>query len=362
MPFERHPLPLRADPALAGAPPGPVRLRERIYAPLKILAVVQVLAEHGISGEAILEGTGLTVEQIHDADVRTSLQQLLTVGCNAVRLSNIPQVGLLAGLRMHVTSYGLFGYALLSAGTMRQGLEMAMRYHPLATPVMRVTLSEDGGTAIWHLPTHADLGGLGLSPEQYGFFLDMQFAIHVTLTKDGMGPWCVPTRALYSQPRPGHAAHIEQVLECPVAFDRPSNELHYPREWLERTPQMANPITAAQMSETCERLLANIGWRAGLTRRVYDEITRTPGRFPSAASVASALCMTSRTLSRKLGAEGTSYTELVASVRHALALDYLRSTALTIEDIAAALGFSDVNGFRHAFKRWSGKTPSEYRA
>lgn len=361
MPFERHPLPLRADTALAGAPPGPLRLRERIYAPLKILAIVGVLAEHGIPGEKALEGTGLTVGQIHDPDVRTSVQQLLTVGCNAVRLGRRPELGLLAGLRMHVTSYGLFGYALLSAGTMRQGLEMAMRYHPLATPVMQVTLSEDGGTAIWHLPTHADLASLGLDAEQYAFFLDMQFAIHVTLTKDGMGPWCVPTRAFHSQPRPGHAAQVERVLECPVTFGHPRNELHYPREWLDRTPHMANPITAAQMSQTCERLLANIGWRAGLTRRVYDEITRTPGRFPSAESVASALCMTSRTLSRKLGAEGTSYTELLASVRHALALDYLRTTALTLDDIAAALGFSDANSFRHAFKRWSGRTPSEIR-
>jgi len=142
-----------------------------------------------------------------------------------------------------------------------------------------------------------------------------------------------------------------------VRFGEGVNQLHYPREWLDRSPHMANPITAAQMSQTCERLLEQIGWQTGLTRRVYEELTRTPGRHPSIESVASSLCMTSRTLRRRLGAEGTAFSELLARVRHALALDYLRATNLSVEDIADALGFSDASSFRHAFKRWSGESP-----
>ena len=71
--------------------------------------------------------------------------------------------------------------------------------------------------------------------------------------------------------------------------------------------------------------------------------------------------ITSRTLRRKLEAEGTSYSELLASVRKALAIDYLSTTTLSTEDIASTLGFSDAVGFRHAFKRWTGMTPSDVR-
>ncbi|EPZ84742.1 DNA-binding helix-turn-helix protein [Burkholderia cenocepacia K56-2Valvano] len=71
--------------------------------------------------------------------------------------------------------------------------------------------------------------------------------------------------------------------------------------------------------------------------------------------------MTSRTLRRKLEAEGTSYSELLTSVRKALAIDYLSTTTLSTEDIALTLGFSDAVGFRHAFKRWTGTTPSDVR-
>ena len=72
--------------------------------------------------------------------------------------------------------------------------------------------------------------------------------------------------------------------------------------------------------------------------------------------------MTSRTLRRKLEAEGTSYSELLDGVRHALALDYLSTSTLSAADIASALGFSEVASFRRAFKRWTGSTPADLRS
>ena len=103
-------------------------------------------------------------------------------------------------------------------------------------------------------------------------------------------------------------------------------------------------------------------WEAGITRRVYQELTRTPGRFPEIDAIAESLCMTSRTLRRKLEAEGTSYSDLLTSVRKALAIDYLTTTLLSTEDVALTLGFSDAVSFRHAFMRWTGLTPNEYRS
>jgi AraC-like DNA-binding protein len=90
-------------------------------------------------------------------------------------------------------------------------------------------------------------------------------------------------------------------------------------------------------------------------------MTRTPGRFPDMEAVANTLCTTSRNLRRKLDAEGTSYQALLDGVRQSLARDYLNDPFLGVIDIAAALGFSDVPAFRHAFKRWTGITPAEFR-
>jgi AraC-like DNA-binding protein len=361
MSIESRSIPSRLNPMNGSTHLTALQLREKIYAPLKILTIVQALSECGVPAAAALAGTGLSIDEVRDPVARTSVQQLLAVGRNAVRLSPVPHLGLIVGQRLHVTSYGLYGYALLCAETMRRGFDLSIKYQELAAPVMAVSLSETAGAAVVHLPTHRDVELLGLAPQEYGFFLDMQFALHGTLARDVMGPWCVPAQVCYAMPTPAHAGQIERVLECPVVFGQARNEIHYPGEWLDRAPHMANPITAAQMSESCERLVREIAWQAGLTRRVYEEITKTPGRFPGIEHVASALCMTSRTLSRKLAREGVTFSDLLARVRHALALDYLRTTRLSIEEIADALGFSDANSFRQAFRRWTGKSPTEFR-
>lgn len=60
-------------------------------------------------------------------------------------------------------------------------------------------------------------------------------------------------------------------------------------------------------------------------------------------------------------AESTSYRQLLDGVRHRLATDYLSTTRLNTEDVAASLGFSDAANFRQAFKRWTGRRLSDFR-
>ena len=78
--------------------------------------------------------------------------------------------------------------------------------------------------------------------------------------------------------------------------------------------------------------------------------------------VAARLAMSPSTLRRRLTEEGTSYSHLLDQVRNDLARQYLDASTFTVDDIAELLGFTDTANFRSSFKRWNGKTPSEYRA
>ena len=71
--------------------------------------------------------------------------------------------------------------------------------------------------------------------------------------------------------------------------------------------------------------------------------------------------MEPRTLRRRLEAQGTSYRLILAEVRRRLAIEYLRKTRMTTEEIASRLGYSEAANFRHAFARWTGKSPHDYR-
>lgn len=334
---------------------------EKRFAPSKLSVLIEVAQELGWPAEAVLAGTGLDAAAIRDPFTLTSPSQFLHAARNAVRLPRGYEAGVRVGARLHASCYGMYGYALLCSESMRQMFDTGVRFHQLANGMLQIKWVEQQGLATWLLPSHDTLLVRDVDPALYRLLIDLQFAVHVTLFKDTMGPWCVPQGASFTCEAPPHAALLAQLLACPLAFGQAQNTLSYPAAWLDRAPQLANPITAAHVSSQCMRLLEEFRWHAGITRRVYQELTRTPGQFPDIEVVAEALSMTSRTLRRRLEAEGTSFSDLLASVRKALAIDYLSTTRLGADDIAAAIGFSDAVSFRHAFKRWTGKSPSEYR-
>jgi AraC-like DNA-binding protein len=71
--------------------------------------------------------------------------------------------------------------------------------------------------------------------------------------------------------------------------------------------------------------------------------------------------MSKRTLVRKLSDEVFDFTEVLQQLRRDLAVRYLDDPKLHVSKIAWLLGFSEVSSFTHAFKRWTGKTPSQMR-
>lgn len=336
-------------------------LREKRFSPAKLAVLVGVAGELGLDPADVLDGTGLSPDAVTDPFTLTSQLQFLRAARNAIGRYGGTDLGVRVGRRLHASSYGMYGYAMLCSESLAHAFDSAVKYHQLANGMLAIRWVEQGDTASWLFPDPHETALPEPDLPLYRFLIDMQFALHVTIIKDVMGAWCVPARAQFALPRPPHAALLSDALECPIAFDQPHHVLSYPAAWLTRAPQLANPITAAQVSSHCARLLDELRSQAGVTRRVYQELTRTPGQFPDIDAIADTLCMTSRTLRRKLDAEGTSYSELLTSVRKALAIDYLSTTTLSTEDIALTLGFSDAVGFRHAFKRWTGTTPSDVR-
>ena len=125
--------------------------------------------------------------------------------------------------------------------------------------------------------------------------------------------------------------------------------------------RLADPRSHAMAREMCEQLLDEINRAGGVAADIRRILIEQPGRYPSIEAIAGRLSMYPRSLRRKLQAEGTSYRDLLAEVRMRLATEYLRKTRMTNEEIAGRLGYSDAANFRHAFIRWTGKSPTEFR-
>ncbi|HOB94601.1 MAG TPA: AraC family transcriptional regulator [Aquabacterium sp.] len=331
------------------------------FSPVKIDAVARVLAEAGVSPAVLLEGTGVDPARLQDADCKTSSAQLYRTLVRAAALSPFADLGRRIGARLRISGYGMYGYALLSAPTMRAAMDRALRFHALANPLVPIRITSSEGMVSWQCPARHALLLPDLDERLYRLLIELQLATHHQLAQDVMGAWCQPTEVTLAWPAPDDAATWAAAFGVAPRFGAEHCELRYPAAWLDRAPHLANAVTAAQTSRECARLLESLEGGASVARRVYRELMRTPGPFPGIEAVAESLHMTGRTLRRHLSAEGTSYLDLLARVRRALAEDYLRATRMTIDDIAAALSFSDARSFRHAFARWTGCSPSDWR-
>jgi AraC-like DNA-binding protein len=123
----------------------------------------------------------------------------------------------------------------------------------------------------------------------------------------------------------------------------------------------ANPVARDIFRRECDRLLSRDTHRGMVSERVQEVLLQSGTEFPTSMIVANQLHMSESTLQRRLAKEGYKFQQLLDQVRNKLAHEYLTGTQLTINEIAALLGFSDAANFRRSFKRWSNKTPTAVR-
>ncbi|MBU9456347.1 AraC family transcriptional regulator [Burkholderia multivorans] len=331
---------------------------ERLYAPYKIGAIVRVLEEQGIAPEVSLKGSGVTIDDLGNAFARTSVSQYLIVCENAMALSRTPSIAFEVGARLHLSAYGIYGYALMSCTSLREYFRLAVKYRRLTTPSVAIEFVEKPDAVSCRFP---DIFVANPPPRLRQFLIEQQASVTVTHVQEAAGGRCPPLEARFSYSAPAHADIYPTYLGCPCYFDQPECELVYDNTMLDRTPQMAHTLTSVLVQEMCDKLLGQAMEGNGLSRNVYRVLMSKPGEFPSSDEVARMLNMTGRTLRRRLQDEGTSFQAIVDDVRCSLAREYLKDTRMNTSDIAMLLGFSDGANFRRALKRWTGKTVNDLR-
>src|SRR5258708_21916059 len=122
---------------------------EKLYPVVKIAMVVDALKDEGVSAEEALAGIHLSETQLCSPEVRVSANQVIQSYCNAIRLSRNPHFAYLTGLRFHVSTYGMYGFAILSSTDFRPTMAFAVEYHQLAAPLVDVQFSEQNKGAVW---------------------------------------------------------------------------------------------------------------------------------------------------------------------------------------------------------------------
>ena len=154
---------------------------------------------------------------------------------------------------------------------------------------------------------------------------------------------------------------IRENISIPDFFGQERNELRFPKQMLTLPFPNANAELRELCVNQCDKAIDKMQSKDHLRDEIEVIILTCPQGVPKLPAVAEALCMSRRTLHRRLVDLGTSYREIVEELQGRTAKEYLVETNLVPKQIAHLLGYSELANFYHAFRRWFGCTPMQFR-
>lgn len=319
--------------------------------PASALLLTTLGSEHQVPAHRVLEGTGLTVDMLADPQLSVSGRQEMRIVQNlTAAVGNVPGLGVEAGVRYHLTTHGIWGFALSSCATVRSAVEVGLRYVDLTFAFTQMSVVTVGD----HVHLRLDPSALPLGVRR--FFVEREAASIANLGRQVTSKSAPLGQVHFAFPAPPTLEPYRVFGQAPE-FDAEENYIEIDRDILDLPLPQADPYAAAATQQQCRQLLAERRARSGYAGRVRDQLVQEPGHPPDIEAVASELHMSSRTLRRHLEREGTSYRSLMDEVREHLAEELLATGVLSVAEIGRRLGYADTPSFTAAFKRWKGGMP-----
>lgn len=321
--------------------------------------LIELLAERGLLAERLLAQQPIAPDLLDQPQARMSEFQWAHLVLRALELTGDPGLGYDYGLRMRPTSHGVLGYAALSCATLRDAMELSVRYFRLRQARFTLRYTEDGGWGRLELIEREPI------PVARSFFIENILLGLARSTAVLLGRELLDLQELeiwFDWSQPAHFP-VWQARLPPIRFERPANALCLPLEYLNRRLVLADPLASRQAIDICERELAlAAGQEADITARVRAELTiAADGGYPGLDTVAAHLHLSGRSLKRKLQQQGASFQLLLEETRRRDAQQLLEHSALSIQAIASRLGYRNPANFSRAFQRWIGCAPRDWR-
>ncbi len=318
--------------------------------------LTQFAVDHGVDRAVCLRDSGITADSLNNPQTEiTAAQELQLIRNMLVALGNPPGLGLDAGLRYHLSAYGIWGFALLSSPNMREVSKVVERYLDLSFAFIRFRF-EVGDEFVRIVLDDREV------PEDVGtFLLERDFAAWANAMSELMPAGVAAERAQFRHLRPSHVARYAELCGVVPTFGASDNAITLDAAVMDAPLAQGNLSLARMCLDQCRQLLDKRKHRVGVAGRVRSHLFRNAGSIPSLETVASQLHLSARSLRRHLLAEGTSFRALSDEVLEALAEELLTTAHLKLEEVAERLGYAEPASFIHAFKRWKGVSPNVFR-
>jgi len=316
-----------------------------------------ILRGQGLSAQAeaaLLEGTGISEATLTAGSDITLGQQLRQIR-NAAKLLD-PGWALEMGTRLTAVTHGPLSFAAVCAPSMRDGLQAMMRFSYLRAPHTQMRIVPAGKEVRLVLEDR-----VALSDEESHALLEIVMLSNQALIESQLGRPMYEGRFEFPYPEPEYSRRFADLFHAPVRFGFSQAAIVIPSEWL----SVESPFSDAGLYDAS---LGSLGTSARrfqgdqlLVARVERVLAQRGARL-GIRRVARLLGVSDRTLTRRLGEQGTRFQSLVDTSLKSRAIALLQDEELTVAEVAYALGYQDPANFGRAFRRWFEQSPARYRA
>jgi AraC-like DNA-binding protein len=252
---------------------------------------------------------------------------------------------------------GIYFYVASAANDIDEALSLYARYFRIVNEAVRLKLTrKPNGVAVQAefigLPRH-----LARQTAEFGMAALLKFLRAIA------GRNIHPTEVSFAHTRSSGGREFDRFYGCPVEFGGSSDLFEFSNDALAIPLLMADPKLFKALEPFCDMAAKERHTAAGTLRAaVENEVEKLlPHGKAKKGTVAKAVALSVRTLSRRLADEGTTYEEVVDQLRRSLALQYVKEPSMSVSQIAWLLGYEGSTSFNHAFRRWTGQPPSAVR-
>jgi AraC-like DNA-binding protein len=324
--------------------------------PVYARVVLRELERNQISTEPLFAGTGLTREQLlRGGDIALEdFLQILQVGHE---LSGNDRLGLVIGSHSQIITLGQVGAAMAIAPTVREGLQVVESFNRLHASYISVLASSNLDGLALQVSFLEDLGPtLRFHVESVAMLIQNYVETLTGLPLES---------ALFrlAIPEPEYAQSYADYIHSPIEFDAAISTIEIPMAYLDLNSPYYNADMWQQAQSQLSMLLKKLAAREKqpYTLHLSGLLNSSAPPLPDLAAVAATLCMSERTMNRRLQQEGSNFRSLKTDALVSRGKQYLAQTDNSIEAIAADLGYQDAANFRRAFRKSMGCSPKDYR-
>jgi len=319
------------------------------------IIVARALEQYGLNGREIVESAGIDCQFAMDPDTRISYDSADRMWQIATEKSGDPCFGIEVADGFNPTLLHGLGFSWMASGSLKEAFGRVLRFQKLINTGANFSAEEtEHHVKIFfnsNVPNRA----------HHPTYIMSLIAGVVRMSRLTAGREISPVSVCMQQLEPVGSERIREFFRCPVEFGCSENSITFDRELIEQPILSANAKLAQVNDQIVVDYLTRHDQQSLVTQVQARIIERLPAGRPNQAVIAKSMNMSLRNFQRKLKLEGTSFRELVDTVRKDLAIQFIRDYSRSIGAISYNLGFTEPANFTRSFKAWTGVSPKQFR-